>query len=150
MAFLKVKTMKNTALSLCLLLGSTLAFAAGEEKSDTEVKEEMSRFSDENAKMREGHIGKMREVHVKHVNDIYDRKLQHHKDIDELRKQMKVGDKEGNKALKKQIHDKRDAFEEAEKKLHKDFKENVLKDQNKAFRGSMKERYKSMKGKHKN
>lgn len=150
MTLLSIKTLRNTVLSLCVALGPTLSFAASTEKTDNEVKEEVSKFSDENSKIREEHISTMRDLHVKHVNEMYDRKIKQHREIDELRKQMKVGDKEGNKAIKKQIEAKREAFKAEQKKFQEDFKENVLNQKNKEFRGHMKTRYKEMKGKHKN
>ena len=148
MGLISLKTLKNTALGLSLLLGTGLSYVHAEGKDDTQIKEEMGKFSEENAKMREEHIQKMREVHLKHINDMYDRKLAHSKEMGELWKQLKPGDKEANKALKEQIKEKRAAFHESEKKIRKDFMENVLKAKNKEFQGSMKGRHKGMKKKH--
>lgn len=136
-------------LGFCLLMASSLVHAEG-VRNDAQAMEEVTKFADENARLRDEHIQQMRELHLKHVNEMYDRKLAHSKEITIMWKQIKPGDKEANKALKNQIEEKWKAFEKEDEQLRKDFKENVLKKKNAEFRESMKGRHKELKGKFKN
>lgn len=144
-----LKNGRSIVLGLGLLLGATQVFAENTSKDDVQVKEEMAKFSDENMKMREEHIEAMRVLHLKHVNEMYDKKLAHSREVGALWKQIKPGDKKGNQALKKQIEEKQEAFKKEEEQFRKDFKENVLKVKNQEFRTLMKERHKGMKNRHK-
>lgn len=144
-----LSSIRNTALGLSLIIGSAQSFAADETKDDGKIREEMLKFSEETEKMREAHIQEMRDLHVKHINEMYDRKLANNKEMGVLWRQLKPGDKEANKALRKQIKDKQGVFHDEMEKFRKDFKSNVLEAKNKAFRESMKERMKGMKKKHK-
>jgi hypothetical protein len=80
---------------------------------------------------------------------MYDRKLAHNKEMAAMWKQLKPGDKEANKALRAQIMEKHKAFEKEDEQFREDFRNNVLKKQNKEFREGMKGRHKEMKGKFK-
>jgi hypothetical protein len=138
---------RNAVLIISIILG-TQALAEA-PKNDAQTIEEVNKFADENSKMRETHIQQMREIHVKHVNDMYDRKLAQNAEMTLMWKQMKPGDKKGNKELKSQIKDKHKAFEKSEENIRDDFKENVLKKKNKEFREIMHDRMKEMKEKYK-
>lgn len=144
-----LNTIKNTALGLCLVIGSAQTYASEESKDDGKIKEEMTKFSEDNEKMRENHIQEMRDLHVKHINEIYDKKLANNKEMGVLWRQLKPGDKEANKALRKQIKEKREAFHDEMEKFRKDFKTNVLEARRKEFHDSMGDRIKGMKKKHK-
>ena len=144
-----LKGTRNIALALGLLIGATQAFAENTAKDDTQTKAEVAKFADESAKLREDHIQSMRELHLKHVNDMYDMKLAHSREVDSLWKQIKPGDKEGNKAIRKQAKEKQETFKIVEEKFRKDFKENILKKKSQEFREAMKERHKEMKKKFK-
>lgn len=143
-----LRMMKNTTLAMSIFFAANSAFAEA-PKNDAHALEEMNKYADENSKMREDHIQQMREVHLKHVNDMYDRKSAHNKEMAAMWKQLKPGDKAGNKTLREQIKNKHEAFEKEEEKFRDDFKENVLKKRNKEFRESMKTRQKEMKNKYK-
>lgn len=108
---------------------------------------DVAKFSEENSALRREHILKQKEVHLKHINDLYDLKLKHQAELDELKKQLKPEDKEGNKALRKQYKEKREVFKKAEKDFQEAFKVNVMKSMNKEYHQSMKQRRKSMKTK---
>lgn len=136
--------LKNAILTLVLLMGGTMTFAA-----DDQVKEDVAKFSQQCSKLREDHIQEMRELHVKHINEMYDRKLANVRELEELYKQLKPGDKTHNKALREQIKEKQDSFKKEEEKNRKEFKENVLKKKNKEFQEAMKTRMKEMKSKYK-
>jgi hypothetical protein len=138
---------RNAVLIISIILG-TQALAEA-PKNDAQTIEEVNKFADENSKMRETHIQQMREIHVKHVNDMYDRKLAQNAEMTLMWKQMKPGDKKANKELKSQIKDKHKAFEKSEENIRDDFKENVLKKKNKEFREIMHDRMKEMKEKYK-
>jgi hypothetical protein len=142
--------MRNSlkVLGFCLIMAGNVALAES-PKNDAQTMEEITKFSEENSKMREDHIQQMRELHLKHVNEMYDRKLAHHKEMAAMWKQMKPGDKEGNKALRDQIEQKHKAFEKEDEQFRDDFRKNVLKKKNKEFREGMKGRHKEMKGKFK-
>lgn len=142
---ISLKAMRNIVLGLSLVLGSGFALAA----DDTQIQVEMTKFADDCAKMREDHIEQMRALHVKHINDVYDRKLANNKEMDALWRQLRPGDKKANKALREQIKDKQEVFKKEEENLRKDFKENVLKKKNKEFQQAMKERLKEKKKKYK-
>ncbi len=150
MGLILIRKIGFIALALISLSGMAPKLMAADDSSggDAELQAEMSQFSAESAKLRTDHIQQMRELHVKHINEMYDRKLAHNKEISALMMQMKPGDKEANKSLREQIKAKRLAFKEEEKKFREDFKVNVLKEKNKEFRGSMKKRHKNMKEKH--
>lgn len=138
---------RYAVLTMSILLG-TQAFAEA-QKNDAQTIEEMNKFADESSKMREAHIQQMREIHVKHVNDMYDRKLAQNTEMTLMWKQMKPGDKKANKELKSQIKDKHKSFEKEEEKIRDDFKENVLKKKSKEFREIMHARMKELKEKYK-
>lgn len=142
---ISLKTMRNLVLGLSLLIGSAVAFAA----DDTQIQAEMTKFADESAKLREDHIEQMRALHVKHVNEMYDKKQANNKEMGALWRQLKPGDKKANKALREQIKDKQEAFKKEEEDFRKEFKENVLKKKNKEFQETMKGRLKEMKRKYK-
>jgi hypothetical protein len=141
-----LQTTRNTVLALSLLFGTVAK--ASDLQDDTKTVEEVNKFADESSKMRGDHIQQMRELHLKHVDEMYDRKLTHNNEITLLSKQMKPGDKEANKKIKEQIKEKKKAFHEEEKKFREDFKDNVLKKKNKEFREGRHSRMKEMKGKH--
>lgn len=143
-----LRTMRNTALGLSLVFGAS-AYATDAAKNDAQTIEEITKFADENSKMREDHIKVMRELHLKHINDMYDRKLERNKEMTALWKQMKPGDKKGNKALREQIKDKKKSYEKEDEKFKDDFKDEVLKKKNKEFHELMKTRMKEMKEKFK-
>lgn len=136
--------LRNTALTLVLVMGSAMSYGA-----DEQVKEDMAKFAKECSKSREDHIQEMRELHVKHINEVYDRKLANVRELEDLYKQLKPNDKAHNKALREQIKEKQEAFNKEEEKTRKEFKENVLKKKNKEFQESMKARMKDMKLKYK-
>lgn len=138
---------RNVVLTLSVIVGAQ-AFAEA-PKNDAQTIEEMNKFADENSKMKDTHIQEMRETHVKHINDMYDRKLAQNKEVALMWKQMKPGDKKANKELKSQIKDKYKAFKKSEEKIRDDFKENVLKKKNNEFRDIMHTRLKEMKEKYK-
>lgn len=138
---------RYAVLTISIFLGAQ-AFAEA-PKNDAQTIEEMNKFADENSKMRETHIQQMREIHVKHVNDMYDRKLAQNAEMTLMWKQMKPGDKKANKELKSQIKEKHKSFEKDEEKIREDFKENVLKIKNKEFREIMHARMKELKEKYK-
>lgn len=138
---------RNVVLTLSVIVGAQ-AFAEA-PKNDAQTIEEMNKFADENSKMKDTHIQEMREIHVKHINDMYDRKLAQNKEVALMWKQMKPGDKKANKELKSQIKDKYKAFKKSEEKIRDDFKENVLKKKNNEFRDIMHTRLKEMKEKYK-
>ena len=142
--------MKNSlkALGLCLVLATNFAYAES-SKNDSQTKEEVAKFCDESNKMREDHIQQMRELHVKHINDMYDRKLTQSREMAEMWKQIKPGDKAANKALREKIEEKHKAYEKEDQQSRKDFKENILKKKNSEFRDFMKARQKEMKSKFK-
>ena len=142
--------MKNSlkVLSLCLLMTSTFAYAEG-PKNDAETIEEVARFSEESTKVREAHIQEMRELNLKHINELYDRKLAQNKELSELWKQAKPGDKEGNKAIREQIKEKHKAFKKENKQFRDDFMKNVLKKKQHEFHDGMKGRHQKMKSKFK-
>ncbi|MBC7712764.1 MAG: hypothetical protein H7177_05470 [Rhizobacter sp.] len=91
----------------------------------------------------------MRELYVKQINDVYDKKLANNKEISELWKTLRPGDKAGRAVILEQVKIKQEAFNKAEDRDAEDFKENVLKKKNKEFRDSMDERFKNLKNKHK-
>lgn len=142
-------TLRSTALGFCLLIGPVQTFGATDKSADGKIQQEMTKFCEDNAKLREDHIQSMRELHLKHVNDLYDRKLVNNKEISELWKSLKPGDKAGQTAIREQIKAKQEAYNKEEENFRKDFKENVLKKKNKEFRDSMDERFKNLKSKHK-
>lgn len=141
-------SMRNAILGLCLLFTTQVAFAEA-SANDAKTIQEVGSFTEESSKMREEHIREMREVHLKHVNEMYDRKLAHNKEMTELWKQLKPGDRAGNKAIRAQIKAKHDSLKQEEKKIREDFHENVLKKRHKEFREIMKNRQKELKGKYK-
>lgn len=142
MYLISLRNLRALALAMVIMTGGQLyAEEAGV------VKAEMEEFSAESSKLRTEHIQKMREIHVKHINELYDKKIAHNDEINSLMMKMVPGDKEANKSLREQIKSKREAFRESEKSFRKDFQQNVLKEQNKEFRGSMKERHQNMKEK---
>ncbi len=142
---ISLRAMRNIVLGLSLLMGSAAVFSA----DDGQIQAEVSRFADENAKLREDHIQAMRELHVKHINEMYDRKMANVKELNALWRQLKPGDRKANKDLREQIKDKQEAFKKEEEKFRKEFKENVLKKKNEEFHDSMKARLKDMKKKFK-
>lgn len=143
-----LNTLRNVTLGAALLLTSSYAFAEAKTE-DAQIQEEMSSFGKQCMKKREDHIQELRELHLKHVNELYDRKLAQAREIGEMWNQIKPGDKEGNKALKKQIKEKQEAFRKEEEKNRLNFRENVLKAKNKEFRETMNKEIKEMKKKHK-
>ena len=140
---ISLNAIKNAMLVFSFLFVGAGAYA--EAKNDAQTIEEVTKFSDESSKIREDHIQSMRELHLKHVNELYDRKLSHNKEMTALWKQLKPGDKAANKALREQIKDKHKAFEKEDEDFKKEFKENVLKKKNTEFRESMKKRQQEMK-----
>jgi len=142
-----LRVTRNAVLTLSIIMGAQ-AFAEA-PKNDAQTIEEMNKFADETYKMKETHIQQMREIHVKHINDMYDRKLAQNKEMSLMWKQMKPGDKKANKELKSQIKEKHKAFDKEEEKIRDDFKENVLKKRHKEFREIMHARMKEMKDKYK-
>jgi hypothetical protein len=143
-----LKMLTGAALGLCLVLGSTQTFAASQKTEDGKIQEEMNKFCVENAKLREEHIQSLREAHLKHINEYYDKKLELNKEISELWKTLKPGDKTSKQVILEQIKIKQEAFNKAEDKDREDFKENILKKKNKEFRDSMDERFKKLKIQH--
>ncbi len=141
---ISLKTIRNLALAVCLVTGAQ-ALAESDE-SGVEITKEVSKYSEESAKLREEHIQELRKIHVDFVNELYDRKLAHYKEMAELwRSKAKPGDKDGLKSLRQEIKSKNEAFKEAEKKFKKDFHENTLKKKEGEFRKAGKERLKEMK-----
>lgn len=140
--------MKNSLkiLGFCLLVTANLA-SAEVSKNDAETIEEVAKFSEESTKIREAHIQEMRELHLKHINELYDKKLAQNKELSELWKQAKPGDKEGNKAIREQIKEKHKAFKKENQQFREDFMKNVLKKKKHEFHDGMKGRHKKMKGK---
>ena len=144
-----LSTIRNATLGLSLLIGAGQVLAETATQNDGEIKQEMTKFSEENEKMREDHIQQMRDLHVKHINELYDKKLANNKEMGILWRQLKPGDKEANKALRGQIKEKQKAFKKEIESFRSDFQEKILKSKNKGFHHSMKDRIKEMKGKHK-
>lgn len=140
------------SITLGSLLGLSLMLTAGQamaSQDDAQVMEELAKFTDESEKMRENFILKMKEDHLKFVNDLYDMRLAHAKEMSLLWKQLKPNNKEGNADIRDQIHDKRKAFKKAEEKFKDEFHDNILKKKNKEFRETMKKREKELKEKYK-
>jgi hypothetical protein len=144
-----LKLERNILMIFSIFLTTSGAFAASNKKNDAKTLDEVSKYADQCSKKRDDHIQAMRELHVKHINELYDRKAAHNKEMTAMWKQMKPGDNEGNKALRDQMKEKHEAFEKEEEKFREDFKENVLKKKNKEFRESMENREKEMKEKFK-
>ncbi len=144
-----LKGLRNTAFGLSLLIGTAHVARAADASADGKVQEEMTKFAEECEKLREDHVQEMRALHVKHINEMYDKKLANIKDMGVLWRQIKPGDKEGNKAIRKQIKERQKAFHDEIEKFRDDFKDNVLKAKHKAFQASMNERIKEMQKKHK-
>ena len=143
-----LKTLRMTALGLGLLAGSAHLAVAADEAGDAKIKEEMTKYSEENEKIREAHIQELRELHLKHVNEMYDRRLANNKELGVMWREIKPGDTAASKELRAQIKEKQKAFHEEEKKFRKEFQENVLKPKNMAFRDSMKGRGKEKRRHH--
>jgi len=73
--------MKLTVLSLAILFNPIASFAL-EEK-------EITKFSEENSEMRRVQLMKMKELHIQHITDLYDLKLKHLAELDEIKKHLK-------------------------------------------------------------
>jgi hypothetical protein len=143
------RTLQMTILGLSLMIGVSQVYGADEKGADKNIQEEMSKFSEDNSKLRENHIKEMRELHLKHVNEMYDRKLANNKEISELLKSVKPGDKAGRAEIREKIKATNKTFKNEEKIFSDDFKENILKKNNQEFRDSMKVHFKNLKNKHK-
>jgi hypothetical protein len=61
--------MQLTVLSLTLLFNPVASYALDDA--------DIAKYSEESSQMRRDHILKMKEVHLKHVTDLYDIKLKH-------------------------------------------------------------------------
>ena len=144
------KIMLSGLLGLCLMATSAEVFAEAAPQNDAQVMEELAKFTDESEKMREAHTLKMKEDHLKYINDLYDMKLAHGKEMNALWKQLKPNDKKGNEAILDQMKDKRKAFKKAEEKFKDEFHDNVLKARHKEFRKTMHKRDKELREKYKN
>lgn len=143
------KIMLSSLLGLCLMATSAQVFAEAAQQNDAQVMEELAKFTDESEKMREAHISKMKEDHLKFITELYDMKLVHAKEMNALWKQLKPNDKKGNEAIHDQMKDKRKAFKKVEEKFKDDFHDNVLKARHKEFRKTMHKRDKELKEKFK-
>lgn len=142
---ISLKNIRNIALALCLITGFSQAYAESDTGDD--VTKELSKYSEESAKSREDHIQELRKLHLNYVNELYDKKLAHYKEMAEIWKRAKSGDKAGLKSVREEIKAKNKAFKESEKNFRKEFRENVLRKKEKEFRHSGKERMKGMRKK---
>ena len=87
------KNMLSALLGLCLIATSTQLFAEAAQQNDVQVMEELAKFTDESEQMREAHIAKMKEDHLKFITELYDMKLAHSKEMNALWKQLNPNDK---------------------------------------------------------
>lgn len=144
------KMMLSGLLGLCLMGTSAQLFAQSSEQNDAQIMEELAKFTEESEKMRETHILKMKEDHLKYINELYDKKLAHAKEMNALWKQLKPNDKKGNQAIHDQMKDHRKTFKKSIEKFQDEFQDNVLKARHKEFRKTMHKRDKELKEKFKN
>lgn len=144
---ISLRSLRGLVLALCLITGALPAFAESLDSGE-EVTKEVSKYSEESAKLREEHIQELRKIHTNFVNELYDKKLAHYKEMAALWKnKAKPDDKAGLKKLRDEIKAKNKAYKEAEKKFKKDFYEDILKKKENEFRKTGKDRLKEMKKK---
>ena len=142
---ISLKNIRSIALALTLITGFSQAYADSDmEENVTNV---LSKYSEESAKSREDHLQELRKLHLNYVNELYDKKLAHYKEMAEIWKNAKSGDKAGLKSVREEIKAKNKAFKESEKNFRKEFRENVLGKKEKEFRHGNKERMKGMRKK---
>lgn len=123
------------SLSLLALPGASYAL---EEK-------EIGRYTLESSQLRRDQTLKLKEAHLKHINELYEMKLKHLAEIDELIKELKAGDKDQNKAVLKRIKERRKDQRAKEKEFRQTFREDVLKPMTSEFKQSHKQRQKRLK-----
>lgn len=141
-------TLKNMALALSLLVGSAnIPHAFGDEadsESEVKVKDTILKYSKENEKAREKQLLEMRDLRIKHLNDLYAKKIANNKSISAMWRGLKPGEKEANIALRAKIKLAQQNFHKEEEKLKNKF-EKIVQAKSKSLQSATIKRNKEMK-----
>ncbi|WP_127717007.1 hypothetical protein [Halobacteriovorax sp. HLS] len=82
---------------------------------------------EESNQRRRDHAKKFHELKLQNLNDSYAKQLKFFDELEALAAQMKPGDKEGNKKIRKKMKELKKTFKEESKARRKAFKEEKLK-----------------------
>lgn len=114
------------------------------ETTGNKNKETIEKYLEETTKLREEHNREMRELHLKYINTLYDKKSEFNTEMKELWAKENPTDLKAINGMKKKIKGAHRSARKAEEKRQDEF-ENLLKDKNKEFRKLMRDKISKVK-----
>jgi hypothetical protein len=129
---------------LIFLLSFSLPLFSAPKKINTEKKtnwmKEYKSFLKQNSKLRMGQELRLYKKQKEFLTTYYKKKMLHLKELAQIQKKLKWGNKENNKKIMALIKKKQDEFKKAQKTEREDFFQKDLKAEINSFNKKMKQR----------